>query len=63
MAIYYPVDEYKMYEQTGRPFGSERYKETAESLPGRDLRKKKPDPKIKDDNLVLCTQNSPLTNS
>ena len=46
----YSVDEFEMHERTGRPLGSERYIEMAESLLGRDLRKKKPGPKIKIDN-------------
>jgi len=44
------VDEFEMHERTGRPLGSEGYTEMAESLLGRNLRKKKPGPKILNDN-------------
>ena len=44
------VDEFEMHERTGRPLGSESYIEMAESLLDRNLRKKKPCPKIKDNN-------------
>ena len=46
----YSVEEFENHERTGRPLGSERFLEIAELLLGRDLRKKKPGPKIKNDN-------------
>ena len=46
----YSVEEFENHERTGRLLGSENFIEMAESLLGRDLRKKKPGPKIKNDN-------------
>jgi len=37
------------HERTGRPLGNERFVELAERLLGRDLKKKKPGPKAKND--------------
>jgi putative transposase len=41
------VEAFENHERTERPLGSERFLDMAESLLGRDLRKKKPGPKIK----------------
>ncbi len=42
----YSVEEFENHERTGRPLGSESFIEMAESLLSRDLKKKKPGPKI-----------------
>jgi len=43
-------DDVRMHERTGRPLGSESFIERVSSLVGRELGKKKPGPKRKDDN-------------
>lgn len=43
-------DEFAKHERTGRPLGSDSFIEMAESLLNRDLKKKKPGPKAKDNN-------------
>ncbi len=40
------VEDFARHERTGRPLGSERFIETAESLLHRELKKKKPGPKV-----------------
>ncbi len=42
-------EEFGKHERTGRPLGSEHFIEMAESLLDRDLKKKKPGPKVMDD--------------
>jgi putative transposase len=39
------IDDFAKHERTGRPLGSDSFIEMAESLLGRDLKKKKPGPK------------------
>ena len=46
----YSIEEFENHERTGRPLGDESFIELAESILGRDLRKKKTGPKIKNDN-------------
>jgi len=43
------LQEMERHERTGRPLGNERFVELAERLLGRDLKKKKPGPKAKND--------------
>jgi hypothetical protein len=38
-------EDFLKHERTGRPLGGDSFIEIAESLPGRDLRKKNPDPR------------------
>ncbi len=39
-------NEFEGHEKTGRPFGTERFIEKAETLLNRELKKKKPGPKV-----------------
>ena len=43
------TEDFGKHERTGRPLGSDSFIEMAESLLGRDLKKKKPGPKVADD--------------
>ncbi len=40
------TDEFERHENTGRPLGDEHFVELAEKLLGRELKKKKPGPKV-----------------
>lgn len=40
------IDEFEQHERTGRPLGAEKFIEKAERLLQRDLKKKKPGPKV-----------------
>lgn len=44
------LHEMERHERTERPLGKDRFVELAERLLGRDLKKKKPGSKVKDDN-------------
>ncbi len=44
-----PIKDFAKHEQTGRPLGSDNFIEMAESLLDLDLKKKKPGPKVLDD--------------
>ena len=43
------TNEFQQHERTGRPLGTERFIERAERLLGRELKKKKPGPKMDND--------------
>jgi len=40
--------EFELHEKTGRPLGTDRFMEKAEKLLNRELKKKKPGPKVKE---------------
>jgi putative transposase len=44
----YGIEELESHERTGRPLGGDRFIELAEKLLSRDLKKKKPGPKVAD---------------
>ncbi len=46
----YSSTEFEQYERTGRPLGDDSFTERAERLLGRELKKKKPGPKTREDN-------------
>jgi len=40
------IDEFEQHERTGRPLGTEKFLEKAERILQRELKKKKPGPKV-----------------